>query len=316
MKEHQWVAIKLTWRRQQPTSVQPQSGTELMWRTSGVSETFSEMGNAMRGVVAFIPSERCQRFLVGDLKEMPLDRTLDLSSRQLRRLPIAACVFDELVKLYLSDNNLSSLPAELQGLKKLQLLALDFNCFEKLPAAVCRLPQLSILYLGNNRLYSLPRELSDLKELTTLWLETNCFTVFPAVVCELPNLKTLHLGYNQIQSLPTELSRLEELRTVWLAGNQLAEFPPVLLEMHFLAVIDVDRNKIRRFPCLSHLQGLKLVIYDHNPCVNAPKVADGVRRVGRWADSEDDEKEDEGSKAASETTAEVAEVHTEEEHNI
>lgn len=281
-----------------------------------MSETLSEMGNAMRGVVAFIPSERCQRFLVGDLKEMPLDRTLDLSSRQLRRLPIAACVFDELVKLYLSDNNLSSLPAELQGLKKLQLLALDFNCFEKLPAAVCRLPQLSILYLGNNRLYSLPRELSDLKELNTLWLETNCFTVFPAVVCELPNLKTLHLGYNQIESLPTELSRLEELRTVWLAGNQLAEFPPVLLEMHFLAVIDVDRNKIRRFPCLSHLQGLKLVIYDHNPCVNAPKVAEGVRRVGRWADSADEEKEDEGSKAASETTAEVIEAHTEEEHNI
>ncbi|XP_038561209.1 leucine-rich repeat-containing protein 10 [Micropterus salmoides] len=287
-----------------------------MRRTSGVSETASKMGNAMRGFIAFIPSERCQRFLVGDLKEMPFDRTLDLSSRQLRRLPVAACVFDELVKLYLSDNNLSSLPAELQGLKKLQLLALDFNCFEELPEAVCRLPQLSILYLGNNRLYRLPRELTELKELNTLWLETNCFTVFPEVICELSNLKTLHLGYNQIWSLPKELKRLEELRSIWLAGNQLAEFPPVFLEMHFLAVIDVDRNRIRRFPALSHMQGLKLVIYDHNPCVNAPAVAEGVRRVGRWADSSDDEQENDGSKAASETTAEVMEVHPEEEHNI
>ncbi|XP_041652704.1 leucine-rich repeat-containing protein 10 [Cheilinus undulatus] len=273
------------------------------------------MGNAIRGVIAFIPSERCQRFLVGDLKEMPLDRTLDLSSRQLRRLPLAACVFDELVKLYLSDNNLSSLPAELQGLKKLQLLALDFNCFEELPAAVCRLPQLCILYLGNNRLYSLPQELGELKDLNTLWLEMNCFTVFPKVVCELPNLKTLHLGYNQIQSLPRELGSLEELRSIWLAGNQLTEFPPVLLEMHFLAVVDVDRNRIRRFPGLCHLQGLKLVIYDHNPCVNAPAVAEGVRRVGRWADCSDEQEED-GSKAASETTAEVTEVHPEEEENI
>ncbi|XP_023118157.1 leucine-rich repeat-containing protein 10 [Amphiprion ocellaris] len=274
------------------------------------------MGNAMRSVIAFIPSERCQRFLVGDLKEMPLDRTLDLSSRQLRRLPVAACVFDELVKLYLSDNNLSSLPAELQGLKKLQLLALDFNCFEELPAAVCKLPQLSILYLGNNRLYRLPRELRQLKELNTLWLETNCFTVFPKVVCELSSLKTLHLGYNQIRSIPKEFGRLDELRSVWLAGNQLAEFPPVLLEMHFLAVIDVDRNKIRYFPGLSHMQGLKLVIYDHNPCVNAPVVGEGVRRVGRWADSTDDDLEDDGSKAASETTAEVVEVHPEEQHNM
>ncbi|XP_051237390.1 leucine-rich repeat-containing protein 10 [Dicentrarchus labrax] len=284
-----------------------------MFRTS---ETASKMGNAMRGVIAFIPSERCQRFLVGDLKEMPLDRTLDLSTRQLRRLPVTACVFDELVKLYLSDNNLSSLPTELQGLKKLQLLALDFNCFEELPAAVCRLPQLSILYLGNNRLYRLPRELGELKELNTLWLETNCFTVFPEVVCQLSNLKTLHLGYNQIQSLPRELSGLEELRSIWLAGNQLAEFPPVLLEMQLLAVIDVDRNRIRRFPCLSHMQGLKLVIYDHNPCFNAPVVGEGVRRVGRWADSSDDEQEDGGSKAVSETTAEVTEAHAEEEHNM
>lgn len=274
------------------------------------------MGNAVRGVIAFIPSERCQRFLVGDLKEMPLDRTLDLSSHQLRRLPVAACAFDELVKLYLSDNNLSSLPAELQSLRKLQLLALDFNSFEELPPAVCRLPQLSILYLGNNRLYRLPRELRELKELNTLWLETNCFSDFPKVVCELTNLKTLHLGYNQIHSLPEELKHLEELRSIWLAGNQLTEFPPVLLGMHFLAVIDVDRNKIRRFPGLSHLQGLKLVIYDHNPCINAPTVGEGVRRVGRWANSSDDEQEKDVTKAVTETPAEVVEGHSEEQNNI
>ncbi|XP_068170054.1 leucine-rich repeat-containing protein 10 [Antennarius striatus] len=274
------------------------------------------MGNTMRRIIAFIPSERCQRYLVGDLKEMPLDRTLDLSSRQLRRLPVPICVFNELVKLYLSDNNLSSLPTEIQSMKKLQLLALDFNCFEELPTAVCRLPQLSILYLGNNRLYHLPRELRELKELNTLWLETNCFTVFPKVVCELPNLKTLHLGYNQIQSLPRELIMLEELRSIWLAGNHLAEFPPVLLEMHFLAVVDVDRNRIRRFPALSHMEGLKLVIYDHNPCVNAPAVGEGVRRVGRWAECLNDEQEDDGPKAVTETTAEVTEAQSEEEHDI
>ncbi|XP_014830520.1 PREDICTED: leucine-rich repeat-containing protein 10-like [Poecilia mexicana] len=273
------------------------------------------MGNAMRGVIALIPSERCQRYLVGDLKEMPLDRTLDLSGHQLRRLPVTICVFDELVKLYLSDNNLSSLPDELQGLRNLQLLALDFNCFEELPAAICRLHQLTILYLGNNRLHRLPRELRELKELNTLWLETNCFTDFPKVVCELTNLKTLHFGYNQIRSVPKDLRRLEELKSIWLAGNLLTEFPPELLEMHSLAVVDVDRNKIRQFPNLSHMQGLKLVIYDHNPCVNAPVVGEGVRRVGRWADNSDDEQEDEGTKAQSEDTTEIAEVPSEEKQN-
>uniref|UniRef100_A0A3P9KHX6 Leucine rich repeat containing 10 n=1 Tax=Oryzias latipes TaxID=8090 RepID=A0A3P9KHX6_ORYLA len=274
------------------------------------------MGNAMRGAIAFIPSERCQRFLVGDLREMPLDRTLDLSGRQLRRLPAAACVFHELVKLYLSDNHLSSLPLELQGLRKLQLLALDFNCLEEFPLAICRLSQLNILYLGNNRLHQLPRELKELKELNTLWLETNCFTDFPQVVCELTNLKTLHLGYNLLRSLPEELRRLEELRSVWLAGNQLTEFPPVLMQMPFLAVIDVDRNKIRHFPSLSHMQGLKLVIYDHNPCVNAPAVGEGVRRVGRWADGPDEEKEEDGAKAVSGAPPpEEVEVRAEDQQN-
>ncbi|XP_072527758.1 leucine-rich repeat-containing protein 10 [Salminus brasiliensis] len=256
------------------------------------------MGNIVRGAVAFIPSDRCQQYLVGDLKEMPLDCTVDLSSRQLRRFPIRACAFSELVKLYLSDNHLSSLPPELHSLQKLQLLALDFNCFEELPSVVCSLRQLNILYLGNNRLYKLPKELAKLSELKTLWLETNCFTKFPCVVCKLPNLKTLHLGYNQFHSLPGELVRLSELRSIWLAGNLLNEFPPVLLEMHYLEVIDVDRNRIRQFPTLSHLRGLKLVIYDHNPCVNAPSVGEGVRRVGRWADCSEEEDDESEGKAA------------------
>ncbi|KAL2093295.1 hypothetical protein ACEWY4_010607 [Coilia grayii] len=270
------------------------------------------MGNVLRGIVAFIPTERCQRFVVGDLKEMPLDCTLDLSCRQLRHFPNRVCVFNELVKLYLSDNHLRSLPPELQRLCKLQLLALDFNCFEEFPLAVCNLSQLNILYLGNNHLSELPPELAKLKELKTLWLEFNCLYAFPTVICKLPNLKTLHLGYNQIHTLPTELGQLEELRSIWLAGNALSEFPAVLLEMHFLEVIDVDRNHIRRFPCLSHLQGLKVIIYDHNPCVNAPVVGEGVRRVGRWADCSDGEDED-GGKAVAEPFVEVKETPQENE---
>ncbi|KAM4677305.1 leucine-rich repeat-containing protein 10 [Discoglossus pictus] len=242
------------------------------------------MGNTIRGIIAFIPSNSCQKYLLGDLEEMPIDKMVDLSSLQLRRFPLRVCAFKELTKLYLSDNHLNSLPPELELLQNLQILALDFNNFRVLPQVVCSLKQLSILYLGNNKLKDLPPEMSFLKNLHTLWIESNYLTNFPVVICELPLLKALHAGTNPIRGLPNEFKNLKELRSIWLSGNLLAEFPKVLLYMPFLEVIDVDRNGIRVFPSLIHMTGLKLVIYDHNPCRNAPKVAKGVRRVGRWSE--------------------------------
>ncbi|XP_004676570.1 PREDICTED: leucine-rich repeat-containing protein 10 [Condylura cristata] len=242
------------------------------------------MGNIIRALLAFIPAERCQNYMVGNLREMPLDKMVDLSGFQLRRFPVLVCSFRELVKLYLSDNHLNSLPPELAQLQNLQILALDFNNFKALPQVVCTLKQLCILYLGNNKLCDLPEELNLLQNLRTLWVEANCLTQLPDVVCELSLLKTLHAGSNALRLLPSRLRHLRELRTIWLSGNLLTDFPPVLLHMPFLEVIDVDRNNIRYFPSLAHLSSLKLVIYDHNPCRNAPKVAKGVHRVGRWAE--------------------------------
>lgn len=250
----------------------------------GLARTLASMGNILKTILAFIPAERCQSYVVGDLREMPLDKMVDLSGHQLRHFPAHVCSFQELVKLYLSDNHLHSLPPELGQLQNLQILALDFNNFKALPQVVCTLKQLCILYLGNNKLYDLPEELSKLQNLQTLWLEANCLTQLPQVVCELSLLKTLHAGSNALRLLPGQLRRLRELRTIWLSGNLLTDFPSVLLHMPFLEVIDVDRNNIRHFPSLVHLSSLKLVIYDHNPCRNAPKVAKGVRRVGKWAE--------------------------------
>ncbi|XP_077769927.1 leucine-rich repeat-containing protein 10 [Canis aureus] len=242
------------------------------------------MGDALRALAACVPADCCRGSGARDPRDMPPDKTVDLSGRQLRRLPAHVCSFRELAKLYLSDNRLSSLPPELAQLQNLQILALDFNDFKALPQAVCTLQQLCILYLGNNKLCGLPAELSRLQSLRTLWIEANCLGRLPDVVCELAVLRTLHAGSNGLRGLPGRLQRLRELRTIWLSGNLLTDFPAVLLHMPFLEVIDVDRNSIRHFPSLAHLSGLKLVIYDHNPCRNAPRVAKGVRRVGRWAE--------------------------------
>lgn len=268
------------------------------------------MGNTVRGIIAFIPSDSCQKYLLGDLEEMPIDKMVDLSSMQIRRFPLRVCAFTELVKLYLSDNSLANLPPELELLQNLQILALDFNNFKILPPVVCSLKQLSILYLGNNRLKDLPQELSFLQNLHTLWIEANYFTFLPVVICELPLLKTLHAGYNPIRNIPTELKNLRELKSIWMSGTLLADFPPVLLEMPFLEIIDVDRNAIKFFPSLKHMLGLKLVIYDHNPCRNAPKVAKGVRRVGRWSEESPEPKKRSEIEAELEKVTESKDIHS------
>uniref|UniRef100_UPI00398F1759 leucine-rich repeat-containing protein 10 n=1 Tax=Pristiophorus japonicus TaxID=55135 RepID=UPI00398F1759 len=243
------------------------------------------MGNAIMSVVAFFPSKSCQKYLLGgDIGDMPPDKMMDLSGKHLRMFPLQVCAFTELIKLYLSNNNLRTLPPEFHLLGCLQILALDFNRFKELPRVVCRLRQLSILYLGNNHLSDLPAELSSLPDLKTLWIESNCFEQIPQVVSQLKQLKILHAGCNQLEVLPKELRRLRELQSIWISGNLFCEFPTVLLEISSLEIIDVDRNQIRSFPSLVHMKNLKLVIYDRNPCKIAPRVAEEVRRVGRWAD--------------------------------
>ncbi|XP_078273445.1 leucine-rich repeat-containing protein 10 [Rhinoraja longicauda] len=243
------------------------------------------MGNAIMSVISFFPSKSCQHFLLGgDIEDLPPDKMMDLSGKHLRKFPLQVCAFTELVKLYLSNNNLRNLPPELHLLSCLQILALDFNHFKEVPQVICRLRQLSCLYLGNNYLSDLPAELSALPELKTLWIEGNCFDQVPRVVSELKHLRILHAECNQLSELPSELWRLRQLQNIWISSNCFCEFPHVLLEIDSLEIIDVDRNSIRFFPSMVHMKNLKLVIYDRNPCKSGPMVGEDVRRVGRWAD--------------------------------
>ena len=75
-------------------------------------------------------------------------------------------------KLYLSNNQLSSLSAEF-----------------------CKLVNLQILDLNNNQLSSLPAEIGKLVNLEELYLRDNQLSGLPAEIGKLVNLKKLDLGY-------------------------------------------------------------------------------------------------------------------------
>uniref|UniRef100_A0A4X2K1M1 Leucine rich repeat containing 10B n=1 Tax=Vombatus ursinus TaxID=29139 RepID=A0A4X2K1M1_VOMUR len=206
-----------------------------------------------------------------------------LSGRRLRRLPASVCALLGLQRLYISGTGLRELPDEIEELRELRILALDFNKLEHVPEALCRLPRLSRLYLGSNRLLGLPADFAQLQSLRCLWLEGNYVRRFPRALLRMPALQSLQLGDNRLRGLPAELPSMVGLRGLWLYGNRLEVFPDVLLRMGRLRILDVDRNQLGGFPDLRPLRALRVFSYDHNPVTGPPRVLDTVFLVGEGA---------------------------------
>lgn len=102
---------------------------------------------------------------------------LDLSGKQLNKLPAYVLSLNNLEELDLSNNQLSgALPAEIKNLKKLKILDLSNNLMTGIPAEMGQLSNLQTLNLANNKLTGLPYELGNLKNLKTLNLAENDYS--------------------------------------------------------------------------------------------------------------------------------------------
>ncbi|XP_013381923.1 CCR4-NOT transcription complex subunit 6-like [Lingula anatina] len=80
---------------------------------------------------------------------------------------------EHLTSLYLNDNNLTRLPADICRLQNLVYLDLSANKLRSLPAELGDMITLRELLLNNNYLRSLPYELGKLFQLQTLGLKGN-----------------------------------------------------------------------------------------------------------------------------------------------
>ncbi|KAI0213220.1 hypothetical protein LSAT2_001770 [Lamellibrachia satsuma] len=82
-----------------------------------------------------------------------------------------------LTSLYLNDNNLVELPAEVEQLTNLVYLDLSHNRLQYLPAEIGEMVLLRELLLSYNHLRELPYELGKLFQLQTLGLKGNPLSV-------------------------------------------------------------------------------------------------------------------------------------------
>ena len=113
----------------------------------------------------------------------------------------------EKLALYLSSNQLTSLPEWIGNLTNLTRLDLHSNQLTSLPESLGNLTNLTELYLSENQLISLPESLGNLTNLTKLDLRRNELTSLPESIANLTNLKVLKLTTNPIETPPIEIAR-------------------------------------------------------------------------------------------------------------
>jgi len=117
---------------------------------------------------------------------------LDLSYKDLRRLPNEISLLTSLKSLKLNGNDLSCLPDEI-GKLPLETLLLGDNFLRKVPRVVFQITSLKVLDLNDNGIRKLSHDIALLK-----------------------NLETLYISYNKLMFLNSSIAKIDLLQlTVW-----------------------------------------------------------------------------------------------------
>lgn len=125
-----------------------------------------------------IPDDpNCKRLTSMDdaLKDPEKVCYLDLSSKNLEKIPPSISKFSNLTTLSLSNNSFTDFPIEVLSLKSLIRLQLAHNNLKTIPTKIAQLTNLKVLDISNNRLTTIPDELITLN-LANLILINNNFS--------------------------------------------------------------------------------------------------------------------------------------------
>ncbi len=116
--------------------------------------------------------ERARTMTIGEIARQDWN-ALDLSGQGLKTLSGALFQYDFLTKLYLDDNQLSSLGPVVGQLRRLTHLDISHNQIRELPEEIGMLVNLKELLAFNNGLQTLPNEIGNLFKLETLGIDGN-----------------------------------------------------------------------------------------------------------------------------------------------
>lgn len=127
---------------------------------------------------------------------------LNLCRNELVEFPSEISELQQLVKLYMNQNNIKSIPEEVfPSLKKLQFLKMSTNKLSQLPSDMNKCEKLIYLSLSHNCLKNV-QPLVGLGRLTELYVENNRLTELPHALFKSPNLEKFKANSNPLREPP------------------------------------------------------------------------------------------------------------------
>uniref|UniRef100_A0A1I7TJA8 Calponin-homology (CH) domain-containing protein n=1 Tax=Caenorhabditis tropicalis TaxID=1561998 RepID=A0A1I7TJA8_9PELO len=193
----------------------------------------------------------------------------------------------DIVFIDLSDNRMSTLPADFSAFDCLISCIASSNRFRTIPTCICSLEQLTYLDFSFNEISHLPDGMFDLP-LTALILAGNKITCIPEGIRRLaPTLAYLDLSRNEIRSLQSQLRYLKELKVLKLSKNRIEEFPAELCSSLELRTLDLTQNNISYLPAdFVKMTDLRHLHLECNPMRSPPMeiVELGIVHIFKWLD--------------------------------
>ncbi|KCV69830.1 hypothetical protein H696_03303 [Fonticula alba] len=176
------------------------------------------------------------------IKRAAITGELDLSYSDLKTLPTAIYRLDQLEKLVLAGNQITTIDNDIGKMLRLRVLHLDGNALKDLPRnlsslAVC----LMDLKVSFNQLTRIPSCIFSLNNIVELDLSSNQIQEIPEAIGALSSLKVLRVHGNLLTDLPSTLSDLP-IRVLELNKNKFVTLPPVIGQMRYVETLDLSEG--------------------------------------------------------------------------
>jgi len=214
-------------------------------------------------------------------KEKPRCNILDLSKITMIAIPTALFDCIGLDTLFLEHNKLQIIPPGISNLKNLRRLYLNDNELSSIPSLLS-LFKLEVLFLESNKFKEFPNWVFTMPSLRILSLCKNYIRNFPEFYQNVSSLEGLYVDNNQLEELP-DLNRFPKLEILSASNNQIKKVPDSLLNLPYVKKLFLDHNQLESFPMgnISKLKDLK-VLFLNNNCLNDQMLASSPLKVKKF----------------------------------